>query len=136
MSAKPRTNPAIEAPSEIPLTPEAANPTPRPVIVAVSAFGMRLTLMSITVATSAPEESTPNATLEIVGNRRPEHVVDRVAHYRDGADRKDRNQGHEQSVLEEVLAILGATKPPAGELSQCHHCDWRLHWVISSETFS
>src|SRR3954463_13154807 len=109
MSAKPRTNPAIEAPSEIPLTPEAANPTPRPVMVAVSAFGMRLTLMSITVAMSAPEDSTPNATLEIVGNRRPEHGVDRVAHHRDGADRKYGDERHQESVLEEVLAVLRAT---------------------------
>src|SRR3954469_17890538 len=133
MSANPRTNPATEAPSEVPLTPAAARPMPRPVMIAVSAFGMRLTLMSITVATSAPEESTPNATLEIVGNRRPEHVVDGVAHHRDGTERKYGDESHQQSVLKEVLAFLGATKPSAGELSQCHHCDWRLHWIISSE---
>ena len=126
-------NPAMDAPSEIPLTPEAAKPTPIPAMVAVSAFGMRRTLMSITVATSAPEDSAANATLEIAGNRRPEHVGNRLAHHRHGADCEYRDERHEQPVLQEVLTILGASEAAPGELSQCHHCDWRLHWVISSE---
>src|SRR4051794_6484843 len=135
MSRRPTMNPAKDAPSEIPLTPEAAKPTPIPAMVAVSAFGMRRTLISITVATSAPEDSAANATLEIAGNRRPEHVGNRLAHHRHGADREDRDERHEQPVLEEVLTILGASEAAPGELSQCHHCDWRLHWVISSENF-
>src|SRR5262245_34208716 len=126
---KPRTDPIRVTP----LTPEAARPTPMPAIVAVSVLGIRRTLMSTTVATSAPEDSAANATLETVCNRRPEHVGDRLPEHRDRADRKHGNQCHEQPVLEEILAVLRASKLAPGELSQCHHCNWRLHWVISSE---
>src|SRR4029453_1120228 len=126
---KPRTHPARVTP----LTPEAASPTPIPAIVAVSALGIRRTLISTTVATSAPEDSAANATLEIACNRRPEHVLNRVAQHRDGTNRENGDERHEQPVLEEVLSVLRASKLAPGELSQCHHCGWRLHWVISSE---
>ena len=38
-------------------------------------------------------------------------------------------------MLEEVLAVLGATEPAPGELSLMSSLRLRLHWVISSETF-
>src|SRR5882672_7579686 len=126
---KPRSEPARDTP----LIPDAASPTPIPAIVAVSALGIRRALISTTVATSAPEDSAANATLETGCNRRPEHVGDRLANHRDCTDREDGDERHEQPVLEEVLAVLRASKRAPGELSQCHHCGWRLHWIISSE---
>src|SRR4029453_6586033 len=128
---KPRTDPTRVTP----LTPEAASPTPIPAIVAVSVLGIRRTLMSTTVATSAPEDSAANATLETGCNRGPEHVLNRVAEHRDGTDRKNRDERHEQPVLEEILSVLRASKPAPGDLSQCDHCDWRLHWDISPVDF-
>src|SRR5262245_37112116 len=126
---KPRTEPTRETP----LIPDAASPIPIPAIVAVSALGIRRTLISTTVATSAPEDSAANATLETGCNRRPEHVGNRLAHHRDGTEREYGDERHEQPVLEEILSILRAAKLAPGELSQCHHCGWRLHWIISSE---
>src|SRR6476659_3776063 len=125
--------PPIEAPGDIPLAPDAARPMPAPAMAAVRRFGIRRTLISTTVATSAPEASAANATLEIAGNRGPEDAANRVAEGRNSTHCEDGDQRHQQSVLEEVLAVLRAPEPGAGELPQRHHCGWRLHRFFSSK---
>src|SRR4051812_13862977 len=60
------------------------------------------------MALDAPPASTAPTvdSSDILANRRPEHVVDRRPDRSNGAHRDERDQRHEQSVFEQVLAIV------------------------------
>src|SRR5437762_2288779 len=108
MRASPSAKPIIEAPSETPLTPAAAKPSPMPAIAAVSEFRMRRDRMSTAVATSAPDASTapsrhPRRACELASD-----VDEKGAHGETGGrDRANRDEGdprYEQGVVGQGVA--------------------------------
>src|SRR5688500_15778004 len=104
---------------------------PTPVIAAVSSFGIRRVLRSITVAARTPAATTTNAPLEIVGNALPEHRMNRVADRRHGAYRDNRDQRGQQAVLEQILSVLRSPEPHVRDSFE--NCDGhRLHLICSS----
>src|SRR5688500_18096614 len=106
INAIPMSNPMTEPQTERPLIPKAANPIPTLAIVAVSTFGIRLVRTSMTVAIRHPAATAAKATLDTCGDRRPENCLNGVPHGGHRAERDDRDEGHQQAVLEQVLAVF------------------------------
>src|SRR5512141_3142414 len=98
ISSRPATIPATDAPTEMPLSPDAASAIPRAAIDPVSTFGIRRVRMSTIVAVSAPAASATNAGLKAGGgNRVPEDGGDRGAERGHGAHGHDRDERDQQS---------------------------------------
>src|SRR5262245_49701343 len=128
MSARPMTKPSTDAPSEIPLMPEAAKPMPIPVIAAVRVLGMRRVRISTTVAMTTPLASIANERLEILSNGLPKNRIDRLPDGRHGPEREQRDQCAQQRVLEEILTICLTAQLCVRNPLQCYSdSNRRLH---------
>src|SRR5581483_7628569 len=123
ISARPIARPA-SAPVTLRLVAcEPASATPRAAIDRVRTLGTRRVRKSMTVA--APPAKTMTASAigsDVLSNGLPEHVVDRVPDRRHGGDRDDRDQRHEQTVLEQILPVLTASEPADGDKYAVHDC--------------
>src|SRR5471030_756743 len=107
ISASPSANPANEAPIVMPLRPNTANATPLAASSTVSGFGTRRVHRSIAAPVPAPAVTVVSTrTSEGLTNAPPEDVVNRVAQRADADHREDRDQRREQSVFEQVLAVV------------------------------
>src|SRR4030095_16690306 len=129
---RPNRNPSAAAASDIPLRPDAANPMPAPAIVAVTAFGMRRVRISTTIATSTPTARAMKDQLEIVGNGLPEERVHSVPHAGHGTNREQRNQRHQQAVLQQVLPFFLGSEPRVRDSPQRNNGNGRLHGSLSN----
>src|SRR5881394_3507442 len=105
INTRPRARPPSAPGTLTPVTRIAASAMPSAPILKVSAFGTRRVYRS-TMVLAAPPASTTQIVdgSDILGNRLPEHVVDRLADGPDCTKCHERNQGHEQSVFDQVLA--------------------------------
>src|SRR5216683_5281545 len=107
ISSRPTASPPSEAPSVRPLMPHAAKTTPIVARPIVSGFGTRRVHRSIAAPVPVPA-TTVAITIGSDGqaNVPPEHRVDRVAERGDAHHRHDRDQRGEQSVFDQVLALV------------------------------
>src|SRR5216684_167785 len=114
--------PASDAPTLMPLTPNAASSTPRAASTTVSGLGTRRVHKSMAAPPPAPA-TTVARTMKSDGlaNVLPESQKNRVAEQRDPADRGERDQCGEQSVLQQILAFV----PKHQAANRRHH----YHWV-------
>src|SRR5438093_6513200 len=107
ISRRPTAKPPSAPETPTPVMRVAASATPSAPMPSVSRFGTRRVCRS-TMALEAPPASTAQ-TLEssdILRNRLPEHVVDRRPDGSHRAQGDQRDQRHEQSVFDQVLAIV------------------------------
>src|SRR5436309_8606149 len=102
-TAKPPSAPEMPTP----VMRVAASAHPSAPIPSVSGFGTRRVCRS-TMALVAPPASTAQTveSSDILRNRPPEHVVDRRPHGSHRAQRDQRDQRDEQSVFDQVLAVV------------------------------
>src|SRR5206468_3740010 len=107
ISMRPTAKPASDPATVTPLVCDAANETPRAAMPRVSVFGTRR-LQTSTTALAPPLAATAatTATSEILGNALPEHRVDGVPNLGHRGERDDRDQRHEEGVLEQVLPLV------------------------------
>src|SRR5471032_2136930 len=107
ISRRPTAIPPSEAPMLRPLIPHTAKITPISARPAVSGFGTRRVHMSIAAPVPVPA-TTVVMTMRSDGqaNVPPERRVDRVAERGDAHHGHDRDQRGEQSVFDEVLALV------------------------------
>src|SRR5687768_12328173 len=79
---------------------------------AVKTLGIRRVFKSMIVAATNPVARTANAALDTGGsNRFPEHSEDRLTDLRHRTHGGDGDQGHQESVLQQVLSLV---VPPQG----------------------
>src|SRR5580765_4413418 len=113
ISTRPSARPASDAPSVMPLMPHTAKMTPTVARPTVSGFGTRRVHMSIAAPVPVPAP-TVASTMKSDGlaNAAPEHRVERVADHLDAGHHDDRDQRAEQSVFEQILALVPKHQTP------------------------
>src|SRR5262252_7919437 len=97
------------------MPPPNAIPNPAPASAPVRMLGMRRVRTSVTTAAVSPSARTK---LESMSERRfdgfPDRRVDRLSDDGDRTGCHERNQRREQSVLEEILSLLGVRQLAVG----------------------